>query len=1098
MTELIGHRAISASAGSGKTFQLAHRYIELMSRGVEPERIIALTFSRKAAGEIFDSVVRYLCEAASSPEEAARTAKLIGRIGMGEREFLRILRGLLVNLHRLQIGTLDSFTVGVAQAFPLELGIPPRFSLLEDDGAAGNARKEVLSRIFAQREGGPELSHEFLEAYKQATFGREEKGLGGRLDTMIADYRGYYQVLPEARGWGCEEVIWPSGSEWLKNGGDVKTAIPELEGLLREDHLKERLMSRWQTFLEAVGSYGIGSTWSKEVEYLFTRLSSQMAALREGSVALKLDGISSNLSAEQCRLILILIGHVMKSDLTTVLQKTTGIYRVLDLYEGFYDAMLRRHGRLTFSDVQYLLTAANRYSGGSVLSRVPSAEARLYIDYRLDCKLDHWLLDEFQDTSDLQWEVLRNLADEILQDNSGRRSFFYVGDAKQAIYGWRGGNAKLFGQIIDYYGGKIELSHLSTSFRSCQAVIDTVNRIFGQIPCGLLPENTVSQWQRSWQEHLCQKDAVPQHGYAAILEPLSDEGKTKPSDEDRYRVVAALLKEIDPLRKGLSVAVLVRTNSSGKSIADFLRRECQDMRIVHEGLASIEDNPVVSVLLSLVKFAAHPGDTFAWRHLQMSPLSEYFAREKLNRSNLSRLLLRQIQADGFQSLMRHWGARLDSVYPLDAFGRKRLNELITAAIEFDRGNNIDCNAFLRFIEGYQTHDLATDDAVRVMTIHQSKGLGFDVVITPDLQSGNMAKGGQSAFVMARDPATGRPLWALEMPRRIIAEADEVLREQLAASDETAAFDALCLLYVALTRTRRGLYMVTSFPGKTSEALTPAAFLKRQLTGDARPVEGKQVTIAGDEFSCLYETGERDWHTRVPEPLEAVFCVPAPALVGESQGFPARRQRLVHVQPSKKTEREQKAGSLFAATARDSRDVGTAIHELLSRVSWIDEVDPDSVIAEWRGRSTLGEELKEEAVARFSRLVGRPEVRRILTRPAGVVTLWREKKFEIVLGDHWLSGAFDRVVVFRDDGGRPVRAIVLDFKSDEVSGSGDLRFLAERYRSQMNLYKSALARILALAPDRIGLKLLFTHAGKVVDVERGGPDVEQLSLWTTGP
>jgi len=1093
MTDLVGHRAISASAGSGKTFQLAHRYIELMARGVEPERIIALTFSRKAAGEIFDSVVRYLCQAASSPEGAARTAKLMGRTGMEEREFLHILRSLLVNLHRLQIGTLDSFTVGVAQAFPLELGIPPRFSLLEDDGVANSARREVLSRILAQCEGGPEVRREFLEAYRQATFGREEKGLGGRLESMIKDYRGFYQVLPEAQGWGREEVIWPSGSEWLKDGGDVREAVRELEGLLREDCLKERLMSRWQTFLEAVGSYGIGSTWSKEVEYLFGKLSSQMAALRGGPVALKVDGVSSKLSAEQCRLVLMLLGHVMKSDLTTALQKTRGVYRVLDLYEGFYDAMLRRHGRLTFSDVQYLLTAANRYSGGSVLSRMPSAEARLYIDYRLDCKLDHWLLDEFQDTSDLQWEVLRNLADEILQDNSGRRSFFYVGDAKQAIYGWRGGNAKLFGQIIDYYGGKIELSHLSTSFRSCQPVIDTVNRIFGRIPSGLLPENTVTQWQRSWQEHLCQKDAVPQHGYAAILEPVSDGGKSKPTDEDRYRVVASLLKEIDPLRKGLSVAILVRTNSSGKAVTDYLRRECPVMRIVHEGRASIEDNPVVSVLLSLVKFAAHPGDTFAWRHLQMSPLSECFAREKLNRSNLSRVLLRQIQAEGFQSLIRYWGARLDSVRPLDDFGRKRLNELVGAAIEFDRGNNADCNAFLRFIEGYETHDLATDDAVRVMTIHQSKGLGFDVVVTPDLQSGNMARGGQGAFVMARDAATGKPRWALEMPRRMVAEVDDVLREQLAVSDETAAFDALCLLYVALTRARQGLYMVTGFPGKTSEVLTAAAFLKRQLTGDARRVEGEGVTIAGDQFTCLYETGERDWYASVPEPLEAVPCVPTAALAGESQSV-ARRQRLVHVQPSKKTEREQKAGSLFAATARDSRDLGTAIHELLSRVPWIDEVDLDAVISEWRGWSALGEELKEEAVARFRRLLGQAEVRRILTRPEGVVSLWRERKFEIVLGDHWLSGAFDRVVVFRDDGGRPVRAIVLDFKSDEVSGSSDLRFLAERYRSQMNLYKSALARILGLAPDRISVKLLFTHAGKVIDVGGSRPGSEQLSLW----
>ena len=115
----VGHKAISASAGSGKTFQLAHRYIELVSKGVKPDRVIALTFSRKAAGEIFDSVVKYICQAASSSEGALGTGKLIGKPDMRQNEFLHILRELLESLHRLHIGTLDSFTVGVAKAFPM-------------------------------------------------------------------------------------------------------------------------------------------------------------------------------------------------------------------------------------------------------------------------------------------------------------------------------------------------------------------------------------------------------------------------------------------------------------------------------------------------------------------------------------------------------------------------------------------------------------------------------------------------------------------------------------------------------------------------------------------------------------------------------------------------------------------------------------------------------------------------------------------------------------------------------------------------------------------------------------------------------------------
>ena len=379
---------------------------------------------------------------------------------------------------------------------------------------------------------------EFLEAYKQATFGQEEKGLGERLDNLIGTHHGHYQILPESIAWGQEDRIWARGSPWWKDAGDIEAAAGRLMDLLQEDCLPESAMKRWRTFIDAVLKFGIGSSWPEAIDYLFGKLSPHIESLQAGALSFKIDRASQYLSGEESRLALVLLSHIVKTEMAVAQQKTQGIYRLLDLYEIFYDSMLRQHGRLTFADIQYLLTAGNRASGGSVISRIPSAEARLYIDYRLDCKLDHWLLDEFQDTSDLQWEVLQNLADEILQDSSGERSFFYVGDTKQAIYGWRGGNARLFDKLLDRYEERIELSHLSTSFRSCQAVIDTVNRVFEHIPEELLPEGAVRQWERSWQTHRCEDGAVPAYGYAAVIEPSSDQGNLKPGDEDRYRVVA--------------------------------------------------------------------------------------------------------------------------------------------------------------------------------------------------------------------------------------------------------------------------------------------------------------------------------------------------------------------------------------------------------------------------------------------------------------------------------------------------------------------------------------------------------------------------------
>jgi len=1079
----IGHQAISASAGSGKTFQLAHRYIRLLAAGVRPDQINALTFSRKAAAEIFDSIVDYLCQAAGSSEEAQRTAQRIGRPDLGEQDFLRLLRSLLDSLQRLHVGTLDSFIVGVIRAFPMELGVSPNLQLLEADSAAAeSARQDVLDRIFHRRYVDEATQQQFLDAFRQATFGQEEKGLERSLETFLGTYHGYYQILPRQECWGHRDVIWPNGSPWLVDvGDDIEAIADKLKALLVGQGVSDKVMQRCQTFIDAVRRFGPGSPWARDVEYLFEKLAEDVEGLRLGSAKIKVERSELELSQEQCRLALGLLTHVVKTQIEVALERTRGIYQVLSQYEQLYDEAVRRQGMLTFTDAQYLLTAANSHNGGFLLSRATSEEARLYIDYRLDCKLDHWLLDEFQDTSDLQWEVLRNLADEILQDGSGQRSFFYVGDVKQAIYGWRGGNPKLFASVLDQYGSQIEQIPLSTSFRSCQSVIDAVNRVFGNLEQSRLRPAAVEEWSRIWQEHSCERGFVPEKGYVALLEPPCEGGEVKPSDEDRYRLVANLIKEINPVERGLSVAVLVRTNKSGRDVVDFLRGECQGVCIVHEGRATIQDNPVVALMLSLVKFAAHPGDTLAWRHIQMSPLREYLAEAGLGRDDLPLALLKEIQEGGFQALLRHWGAKLNEVKPLDAFGRKRLLDLINAAGGFDRNNTRDCNAFLRFIDNYETHELAAEDAVRVMTVHQSKGLGFDIVILPDLQSGGMNAGGQVDFVVARDPGTSLPVWALRMPRRIVAEQDDVLAAQLAASDDTACFDALCVLYVAMTRARQALYMITSFPGKTSAALMPAAFIKSQLVGNPKPVEGRPVVIGSEEFTCLYETGDRDWFREVAMRELADERAGRPELPADFAGQPSMRRRLVHVSPSEQTGGEQKADWLFAPEKGDSADLGVAVHDLFSKVSWVDVVDIEALVQGWQRASRFGDDLKQRAITQFRGALAFEEIRRVLSRPEGDIELWRERPFEVVVDDRWISGVFDRVVIQRDATGRAVKATILDFKTDDVGSDAELPVVAERYRPQMSLYQAALSRMLQLDPSNTRLQLLFTQPGMAYDL-----------------
>jgi len=323
---------------------------------------------------------------------------------------------------------------------------------------------------------------------------------------------------------------------------------------------------------------------------------------------------------------------------------------------------------------------------------------------------------------------------------------------------------------------------------------------------------------------------------------------------------------------------------------------------------------------------------------------------------------------------------------------------------------------------------------------------------------------------------------LKMPRRLIAQSDPVLAARVKASDETACFDALCLLYVALTRARQGLYIVTSFPGKSAAVMRPASLLKLQLASEAKPVDGKCIEIDGCEFTCLYEEGERDWYTGVPQGGKFAELYELRELSEDFGGQPSHKRRLARISPSAWMESERKADLLFAPAMRDSLEFGTAIHKLFEKVSWIGEVDVETLIWEWQEAASLRKDVKRRVIEQFRQVLTSAEVQKALSRPEGNTDLWREKRFEIVLGDEWVTGVFDRVTIMRDSEDRPLKATVLDFKSDEIADDADLAGIAERYRSQLSLYGRALSQMLQLDLSQITLRLLLTESGKVYDLE----------------
>ena len=175
----IPHRLLLASAGSGKTYRLTNRFIQILARDPDPapERIVALTFTRKAAGEFLDSILRKLAGASLDADRAGELGEKIGAKDFDRAEALELLRLLAGRLDRLGLGTLDSFFARLVGAFPFELGLAGGFRIV-DGHELSIAKGKALGAVF-DGDPGSRSSEAFLQAFKLATFGNEGGPVGG-------------------------------------------------------------------------------------------------------------------------------------------------------------------------------------------------------------------------------------------------------------------------------------------------------------------------------------------------------------------------------------------------------------------------------------------------------------------------------------------------------------------------------------------------------------------------------------------------------------------------------------------------------------------------------------------------------------------------------------------------------------------------------------------------------------------------------------------------------------------------------------------------------------------------------------------------------
>ncbi len=735
----------------------------------------------------------------------------------------------------------------------------------------------------------------------------------------------------------------------------------------------------------------------------------------------KLSRVYLNESVAPARTALALA--LLKPEFEALLRRSAALHEFMGAYESVYERQTRGLGRLTFSDITDLLA-----------HQVGAIEWLASAGYRLDARYDHWLLDEFQDTSRPQWAVLSAFIDEVVQDPEGGRSFFYVGDTKQALYLWRGGDPRLFFEIRDKYNGpggaRIEERALQASYRSAREIISFVNAVFGSIETVRteleLPERAVEDWRRAWREHTVAGENAGRAGYVRWTEVAPDANANDDADgaDGEFEAgpqdleILRILREAEPWKRGLSCSVLKRDNRRLGVLAALL--QSAGIPVTVEGRTNpCVDNPLGAALVAGFRFVASPNDQLAGVLFAGSKLGEGVEDSVAFRDESLRL----IAAVGFADTARAWIARID--LRGEPFLARRGEEFAAAAAEFDAGRSAEdgVHAFLDFITGWQTQEAESTDVVRLMTVHQAKGLTFDLAIvsgldrlTQDRTSGALALGG------------GRPpRWGTLLPKRQLTESDPVLTEARDAMLADDFYGTLCTAYVAMTRPRYALHVVTDRVEERSRAKKLGRLLGRLVEPG-------------------FEAGDSDWFERWE--LREPGALPVGA-----------KESVTLTAPTGTTPRPVSASEsgAFRAGSSVAADLGNEIHETLAEIEWLD----------WRAPFDFDgcSEVARQALEVF---FSGAEARAIFAKPDANVTIWRERSFDVLIEGEWFSGTFDRVHVTFSPEGDPVSAEIFDFKTGVVGE----RELALRHAGQLATYRTAVARLLGLNADNVAAKIVL--------------------------
>ena len=471
--------------------------------------------------------------------------------------------------------------------------------------------------------------------------------------------------------------------------------------------------------------------------------------------------------------------------------------------------------------------------------------------------------------------------------------------------------------------------------------------------------------------------------------------------------------------------------------------------------------------------AAHPGDMSARGYLNLIDISTQGPKLAESAESLRTYLF----SKGHESAV-HWAVEriIQHLPDNDIRHRERLYQLVDQARLFDKEINRDIDGLIQFLKTSSSDDPCSENAVVVETIHKSKGLEYDVVIYVNEDKTSRTETDISP-VMNENSQTA---WILQPIRKEFMQADPALRQLLEQTTSQRDFGNLCTLYVAMTRAKRSLYMISDLE-RTYKTST-VHFLKQVLGSESQlielfPAQNTPLDVQHSmsdvqrstfdvqrstfKYPVLWSTGDPNWYESFEPPTPET---PKKTRV-TTQSFQPIHPRLELTRPSSQESRLISAARYFDIE-QASDNFGTQVHNAFEQIEWLEDIP-----------SNIDETVRQTLIQCFKQA----EIRALFTRPSIPTIVWRERAFSYVEGNRFVNGIFDRVVVYPDANGAFTRAEIIDFKTDRIHVSRTLEQAVEHHRPQLEAYRQALVNILQMETASIELKLLFTNVPKLVQL-----------------